>query len=329
MGQAQATDGTNSKGDKTMKMKWFLASFLVVIALLLPASASADDGKEDTNGVMLRVTGDVTVAKGETIGAIVVIDGNATIDGTVTDSLTVIKGTAIVTGTVHSDLTVISGTLDLRTGAQVQDVNLIDSELIRADGVVVTGAIEQRDGFEIPSGVLAALSIYFWVAMTLTVVVAGLAFAAIGSRQLNEAAHVMTGEPSNSFIGSVFLWVVVPIVAVLAMLTLVGLPLGLGLLLMVLPAMWFFGYIVAGARIGTLILQRDDASRRPLAATALGLILLQLSLIIPVVGGLIVMLAGAWGAGALTYMAYRAAGGRGFSPTTPQPPVASTQSLAM
>ena len=150
-----------------------------------------------------------------------------------------------------------------------------------------------------------------------------------GDRQLNEAARVMTGEPSNSFIGGVFLWIVLPIIAVLAMLTLIGLPLGLGLLLMVLPAMWFFGYIVAGARLGTLILHRDDAAqRRPLAATALGLVLLQLSLIIPVVGGLIVMLAGAWGAGTLTYMAYRAAGGKGFSPEAPQPPLPSTPSLA-
>jgi hypothetical protein len=107
------------------------------------------------------------------------------------------------------------------------------------------------------------------------VVVAGLVFAAVGSRQLNEAARVMTGQPSNSFIGAVFLWVVLPIIAVMAMLTLIGLPLGLGLLLMVLPAMGFFGYIVAGARLGTLILHRDDAAqRRPLAATALGLILL-------------------------------------------------------
>ena len=80
-------------------MKWFLASLFIVFALLLPAIASADDGKED-NGLTLRVTGDVTVAKGETVGAVVVIDGNATIDGTVTDSLTVINGTAIVTGTV-------------------------------------------------------------------------------------------------------------------------------------------------------------------------------------------------------------------------------------
>jgi cytoskeletal protein CcmA (bactofilin family) len=310
-------------------MKWFLASFLIVFALLLPATASADDGKED-RGLTLRVTGDVTVAKGDTVGAVVVIDGTATIDGTVTDSLTVINGTAIVTGTVRSDLTVIAGTLDLRTGAQVQDVNLIDSDLVRADGVIVTGAIESRDGFEIPSGVLAALSIYFWIAMTLTVVVAGLAFAAIGSRQLNEATRVMTGEPSNSFIGGVFLWVVLPIVAVLAMLTLIGIPLGLGVLVVVLPTMWFLGLIVAGARLGTFILHRDDAAtRRPLAATTLGLVLLQLSLIIPVVGGLIVMLAGAWGAGALTFMAYRAAGGKGFSPAAPQPPVPSTPSLAM
>ena len=48
----------------------------------------------------------------------------------------------------------------------------------------------------------------------------------------------------------------------MAMLTLVGIPLGLGVLLLVLPALWFLGYIVAGARLGTLILHRDDAAQR-------------------------------------------------------------------
>src|SRR5436190_16851714 len=93
-------------------MKWFLASLLIVFALVLPATASADDGKEE-KGLMLRVTGDVTIAKDQTVGAVVVIDGTATIDGTVTDSLTVINGTAIINGTVREDVTVIAGTLDL------------------------------------------------------------------------------------------------------------------------------------------------------------------------------------------------------------------------
>jgi hypothetical protein len=310
-------------------MKWLLASIVIVFALIIPTIASADDGKEDTNGVMLRVTGDVTVAKGETIGAIVVIDGNATIDGTVTDSLTVIKGTAVVSGTVHSDLTVISGTLELRSGAHVDSVNLISSDFIRADGVTITGPIDQRDGIEVPAGFLAALSVYFWVAMTLTVIVAGLTFAAIGGRQLNEASRLFTGEPSNTLIGAVSFWVIAPLLAVAAILTLVGIPLGLGMLVIVLPIAWFLGYIVAGAWLGKLILHRGDDTGRPFAAVTLGIVLLQLSVIIPIVGALIALLAGVWGAGALAYMAYRAAGGKDFGSSNGTPVIAATPSPAV
>src|SRR3954468_14901518 len=238
-------------------MKWLLASVFIVFALLLPATASADDGKED-KGLTLRITGDVTIAKGETVGAVVVIDGIANIDGTVTDSLVVINGTAIINGTVQNDVTVISGTLDLRSGAHVDGVHLFDSDFIRADGVTVTGAIDQRDGVEVPAGLLAALSVYVWVAMTLAVVVAGLAFAAIGGRQLNEAAHVFTGELSNTLIGAISFWVAVPVLAVVAIMTVVGIPLGLAVLLVVLPGVWFLGYIVAGAALGKLILHRGD-----------------------------------------------------------------------
>jgi cytoskeletal protein CcmA (bactofilin family) len=309
-------------------MKWLLASVFIVFALLLPATASADDGRDD-KGFTLRITGDVTVAKGETVGAVVVIDGTATIDGTVTDTLFVINGTAIINGTVQNDVTVISGTLDLRSGARVESVNLFDSNLIRADGVTVTGAIEQSDGFEVPAGVLAALSVYFWVAMTLAVVVAGIVFAAIGGRQLNEATRVFTGQPSNALIGTIAFWVVVPTLAVITMLTLVGIPLGIGVLLFVLPAFWFLGYIVAGAAVGKLILHRSDNPGRPLAATALGLVLLQLGLIVPVVGGIVAFLAGIWGAGALAFIAYRAAGGKGFSPEGPAPVATQTPSPAM
>jgi hypothetical protein len=309
-------------------MKWLLASMLIVFALLLPATASADDGKED-RGLMLRITGDVTIARDQTVGAVVVIDGTATIHGTVTDTLFVINGTAVINGTVKDDITVISGTLDLRSGAQVEHINLIDSDLVRADGVIVTGAIDQRDGVEIPAGVLAALSVYFWVAMTLAVVVAGLAFAAIGGRQLNDAARVATGQPSNALIGTIAFWVAVPVLAVVSILTVVGIPLGVGVLVFVLPAVWFLGYIVAGAAVGKLILHRGDNPGRPLAATTLGLVLLQLGLIVPVVGGIIALLAGVWGAGTLAYLAYRAAGGTGFSPEGPARVATSTPSPAM
>lgn len=241
-------------------MKWLLAP-IVLLALFFPSVASADDGREG-EGLLMRVTGDVTIARDQVVSNVLVIDGTVTVDGTVADSLTVISGTAVVNGTVRGELTVFSGALNLNTGAQVNRLNLISSDFMRADGVTVSGAISEHDGIEVPTGLIAALSVYFWAAMTLAVVAAGLVFAGIAGRQLNEASHTMTGDPLNALLGSAFLWIGVPLVAVLALLTIVGIPLGLGILLFVLPVLWFLGYIVAGAWLGKLILPASPAGRR-------------------------------------------------------------------
>ena len=51
--------------------------------------------------------------------------------------------------------------------------------------------------------------------------------------------------------------VVLPILAILATITVVGAPLGLGALFIVLPAMAFFGWIVAAIWVGDWILGPD------------------------------------------------------------------------
>jgi len=103
--------------------------------------------------------------------------------------------------------------------------------------------------------------------------------------------------------------------------TLIGLPLGLGLLFFLLPALWFLGYIVAGARLGSFLvgLSGRESGAHPYLPTFLGLVLLQLGILVPVIGGLIAAVAGIWGAGALAYIAYRGAGGKGFAPAEPAP----------
>jgi hypothetical protein len=285
---------------------------------LSPTAAFADDGR-DADGLLFRISGDVYVPPGQTVGSVVVIDGNATIDGRIKNSLTVVSGNAVITGSVGGSVNVISGTLDLRDGSTVEEVNTVDSELLRADGATVNGKIHQREEFEFPVAIAAAVSVLFWLSMTVSVVVAGLLFAAIGGRQLREASQTLTGDAVNTIIGVVMLWVAVPIVAVLAMLTLVGIPLGLGVLAFLLPVLWFLGYIVTGTWLGSLILRGSGSGGHPFAASALGLLLLQIAVLVPFMGVLLALLAGVWGAGALAYLAYRAAGGKGFSTPSQQP----------
>ena len=293
-------------------MKWLLAPIIAFYFTLIPTLAFAEDGQAED--VLVRVGADVHLAAGERAGTVIVIDGDALIDGEIAQAVLVINGNARVTGEVSGQLTVISGDIDLQPTAQVKDVTSIRGNIFRSEGALVTGEVHEREGFGWLRGAAIFFSIAFWIGLTVALIGAGLIFAAIGGRQLREAARRMTAEPVNAILGVVFIAVALPALAGLAMATLIGIPFGIGVLVFLLPALWFLGYIVAAARLGDALigLRLTQAADHPYAATVLGVILLQLLVLVPVVGVLVALLAGLWGAGSLAYSAYNAAGGRGF-----------------
>jgi hypothetical protein len=295
-----------------MNMKWILVPLLALLLSFIPAQAFAEDGQDDD--VLIRVGADIYIAEGERVGTVVVIDGSAVIEGQVAESVFIIHGNATVAGEIGGDLTVISGDIDLQRSAQVQNVTSIRGDIIRAQGATITGELHERDGFGDIRAAVAVFSILLWLGLTVALVAAGLIFAAIGGRQLREAAQRMTADAVNTILGVVFVAVALPTIAFVAIVTLIGVPFGVGLLIFLMPTLWFLGYIVAGARLGSALVGfgHEQPTSHPYAATVLGIVLLQLLVLIPVLGMLVAMVAGLWGAGALTFSAYRAAGGRGF-----------------
>jgi len=150
--------------------------------------------------------------------------------------------------------------------------------------------------------------------MTVAVLGAGLLFAAVGGRQLAGVANSLTAETGKTVLAGILLWLALPVLAVVFFITLVGIPLALGLLLVVAPALWFLGYISVGTRLGGVVfrLVRPDAeSVHPYAAVASGMLVLQLVVLVPLIGALTMVLAGLWGGGALAFAALRAARGQG------------------
>jgi hypothetical protein len=292
---------------------------VAVLVALVPSVASAQQPDDDKD-VLIRIRGDVVVSSSETIGRVIVVDGDAIIEGTVVHDVLVISGNAIVSGSIGDNLTVISGDIDLRSGAEVRDVHSIRGDLTRASGATVTGEVNERDGFDPGFGALALLSVYFWLATTVLVVVIGLVFAAVGGDQLTRASAAMTGELVNTIVAGVFFWIGLPILAALLLFTIVGIPVSLTILIVALPAMMLLGYVTAGARLGSGILGRfgRESGNHPYAATTLGIVILQLILIIPIIGLLIAFVAAVWGASSLVYVAYSAAGGPSFGARTPQ-----------
>jgi hypothetical protein len=135
----------------------------------------------------------------------------------------------------------------------------------------------------------------------------------------------MTGELAGSVVGGVVVWIALPILAFFLLFTVVGIPLSIGTWIFLMPVLWFLGYIVAGARLGSALVgfrERADGTAHPYGAAVLGVVLLQLVTLLPVIGWLVAAIAGLWGAGALAYIAWRAVRGGGTStpiaaPATP------------
>jgi hypothetical protein len=283
-----------------------LSLLLVVLLIaLIPSVVFAADGN-DVSDFILQVNRPITIDAGQRADTVVVISDDARIDGTVTEALVVIDGDAWVSGVVNGDVVVARGTLHLLAGSQTGDISLWRGEVVREDGAVVTGSIDRIEGFSYWDAAL--FSIVFWIGMTMVLVVAGLIFAAVGGRQLERASGLLGQKPAGSIGWAAILFIGLPILAVSLLLTIVGIPLGLGVLIFLLPTLWFLGYLVAATAIGNWLARRFGWSQRPerpYLSAVLGVLTFGIIGLIPWIGGLIATVAATVGAGALGYAAWR------------------------
>jgi hypothetical protein len=94
------------------------------------------------------------------------------------------------------------------------------------------------------------------------------------------------------------------LVAILAMVTIVGAPLGVGLLLFVWPLTAFLGYLVAAIWIGDWVLRRGAKPvprQRPYLAAVIGVLILEVVGILPPLAAI----ASLFGFGAVILLAWR------------------------
>ena len=272
----------------------------IVIALMgtsqtIPSrSPAANEGD-----VQIRINGPVHIAVSDTASAVWVVNHDATVDGVLTKGLGVINGTARITGTVDGGVVVVNGRLELTPGARIGgDVMLHRSTMTRANDAVIAGAVHNETGFSIGAGAIWLV----WVSFTIVVVLAGLVFVELAPNTLTESVRQLSEHRGQSVLTALVVACVVPGLAFLSFVTVIGIPLGLTLLFVVIPALTFLGYLVAGAALGSALGRRlvssgDRGGRY--ARVALGLVALQVVAALPIVGGLIGMVASLVGVGAL------------------------------
>ena len=157
----------------------------------------------------------------------------------------------------------------------------------------------------------------FAIGLLLASLVAGLLLVALGTRQLRAAERVIATEPLKAFGTGLFAAIVIPILAIVAIVTIVGAPLGLGILLGALPLLAFVGFLVGGIFLGEELLgtRKEPAAARPYRGALLGIVLLQVIGLVPFVGGLATAVASILGLGAILLLGWRTVRGTGAGQT--------------
>lgn len=289
----------------------------LAFTLAMTGITYAADGFEDSGRVLFAFGGDIDVAAGEQADAVVVISGDARISGTVT-TLIIADGTATTTsGALLDSITVFNGTADLASGTTVRgDVNRFNSDVNRAEGVQVGGSVRDLTSDVASFGLfLGAAAILLWIGFAVATILVGLLVAGLAARQVRLATGLISHEPGKTFLVGLLAILVPPILAVIAFVTIIGIPASLGLLLVLWPITAFIGYMVAAIWLGEWLLGRSNRApaERPYMAAIVGLAVAFVLGFIPLISAVISI----FGLGAVVLAAWRTLR-RGTAPEVPQ-----------
>ena len=265
--------------------RWLGGILAILLTLAWTGSALAADAVGTHTGrVLMAVSGDVTVAAGEQADVVIVANGHAEILGRV-DTIVVIDGTATVSATTIQTLVVVRGSATVTNTHVTGDIRTFDAQVAQV-GVTLDGSVRGLEGDLVALGWAFGLgALLIWIGIGLATLAAGLFVAGLAGRQLRSTAAIIRREPLNAVGGGLLGLIVPPLLAVLLVISIVGIPLAVGVVFFAWPAMAFIGYIVAAAWVGEWLLETTRGHavgrERPYLAVVVGLVVLFVAGIVP------------------------------------------------
>jgi len=274
-------------------------SVLVLVLTPTAALAQASDTVTPQDQVVLR--GDVVVPRGQSVAEIVVFSGSATVAGVARGDVVVLDGPITISGQVGGDVIAVHGRVRLLATAQVAGSVRSGQEVQAADGAQVAGGIEQGVRFTLsgPLDILGPLLPSISIALSVLIVAALLLLLA--PLAIDRVAAAGRGAPIAAAGWGLLLALALPLAAVVAGATIVGLPFGLALLLG-LGLIWLFGLAWTTCIVGRAVVKEPRSRSLSLLAgwgigAAIGLV--------PFVNVAWWILGGIYGLGAATVAAWR------------------------
>jgi hypothetical protein len=266
------------------------AALLVIAAA--PALAQTDTGDANAQIVM---NGRLDVPAGEVDSTGVLFNGNANVAGTLTGALVVFNGDATISGTVREDVVVFNGAVTLEPGARVGGDVISRERPSVASGAEIGGRIRGISGSWDVSEFGWVGRFAWWLGYTISTLILGLVLLAVAPRIDPSLAERARRRMGASFGFGALLFFLLPVVAVLLIAIIVGIPLGLFLLL-ALALLYTIGYVAAAHVLGRMFV-RTPGSRY--GAFLAGWGALRVIALVPVLGGVAWVVASLFGLGAL------------------------------
>ncbi len=286
---------------------------VLLLSFAGPALAQDDGSSLDENDQVV-LTGQLIVEEDRTVDAAAILNGPASIEGTVREDVFVLNGDTEISGTVNGDVVVFKGDVTVRSGAEIGGDLVTQGDPTVEEGATIRGSrTNVATKFDYDTEGFAG-RFAWWLGYTVSVLILGLLLLAFAP-QLDEGVVEAIRARLGSSIGwGIALFFLLPIAAVILLVTVVGIPLGL-FVLFALALIYTIGYTVATHGVGRLVMRTSSRY----VAFLVGLVILRALALIPVVGGLLWLIATAWGLGLLA-VAIRAGHTPRAVTTAPPPP---------
>jgi hypothetical protein len=248
------------------------------------------------------LTGGAYIAEGQSFEDVVIFDGLASIQGEVRGDLVVFHGDVEVAGAVHGDVIVFDGDVTVRSGATIGGDLATTREAVIEEGAAIEGETRKpsKDFFR-PVEVFAA-RVALWITATVSLLLLGLLLLGLAPRPMDRVAATWQSSKGSAALWGVILLVGLPLGAVLAMVTIVGIPLGVGVLL-ALGLLYSIGYVAGAWALGRSLV---PAPRARSVSFLAGFAIVRLLGLIPIVGGIVSTVVLVFGLGLLIVSIWRA-----------------------
>jgi hypothetical protein len=264
-------------------------------------------------GDLTAAGGDVTVAAGSRIGGRTWLSGGTVrVDGTFEREVRIAGNTVQIGGEMRQPVRVVAQSLELLPGARVLAPLTYEGVTPAkiADGATLSQPIAYRSIAEAearrarwPRGISS-------VVFAVHLFVGGLLLLVLAPRFASRPADALRTAPGQSLLAGLMLLVTMPFVALLLVISIIGLPAGLALGAIYVAAL-FLGLVTTALFVGMaearlLRAAAVDSTGRRVAVLLAGVVTLAVLRLVPVVGTLVVFASIVFGLGAIGLWLYRA-----------------------